>query len=204
MPIKCRFIDKNLFTQEFVDKFWSRVDKNGPQGCWDWIGHLNKDGYGKISFKENKNTKKVLMSCHRISYTLEKGAILDDSLVMHLCNRPSCVRPDHLALGTPKDNIAYAVSLNRMATGKRSGRVTHPESWPTSDKHWTKISKEGREKYIIGESNPNSKLTAKQVLEIRDLCAAKTMTQKEIGKIYGVTKETVIKIKNRSIWSSLN
>lgn len=201
MPIKCRFIDKNLFTQEFIDKFWSKVDKNGPQGCWDWIGYLNKDGYGKISFRENK--KKILMSCHRISYTLEKGAILDDSLVMHLCNRPSCVRPDHLALGTPKDNIAYAASLNRMATGNNHGTVTHPESFIHGDKHWTKANKEGREKYIIGESNPNSKLTAKQVLEIRNLYATGEYTYRFLAKVFEVKDITVQKIVSKQSWKHI-
>lgn len=67
--------------------------------CWLWIGTKNKRGYGKICFRSNKSSP-----THRVSYVLFKGEIAENMLVCHSCDNPSCVRPDHLWLGTAQDN----------------------------------------------------------------------------------------------------
>jgi hypothetical protein len=67
-------------------------------GCWEWIGTKIKSGYGHISIKSK------LYLAHRLSYEIHHG-VFDKKLdVLHRCDNPSCVNPDHLWLGTDKDN----------------------------------------------------------------------------------------------------
>lgn len=70
------------------------------EGCWTWVGYINKGGYGKIYFRDK------LESAHRISFMLDRGLEdLPKSCVLHSCDNTKCVRPDHLFSGTQLDNI---------------------------------------------------------------------------------------------------
>lgn len=83
-------------------RFWPKVDKSpghGPQGeCWVWTASTNPDGYGNLNHgKENR--------AHRVSWKIHNGPIPPDLQVLHRCDNPPCVRPDHLWLGTHADNM---------------------------------------------------------------------------------------------------
>jgi hypothetical protein len=82
------------------ESFWAKV-KKGP-ACWEWQGSRNPRGYGSVSWNGR------LERTHRISWSLENGAIPNHLIVMHLCHNPPCVRPEHLALGTTSSNILQA------------------------------------------------------------------------------------------------
>jgi transposase-like protein len=89
-------------------RFWSKVCF-GP-GCWAWTSLIDDQGYGRLLVKG----KKALV--HRVSYELFSGApIPAGAVVMHDCDNPRCVRPDHLRLGTQKENMADAARRGRMA-----------------------------------------------------------------------------------------
>lgn len=77
-------------------------------GCWEWVGSLGSGGYGMIS-RGNKCCR-----AHRVSYEAYKGAIPKGMVVRHTCDNPSCINPDHLILGTQRDNVA-----DREARGRR-------------------------------------------------------------------------------------
>lgn len=99
-----------------VERFFMFVKKTDT--CWLWTGYLS-DGYGRIHVKRDGRQVKV----HRFSYELHKGPIPEGLVVRHTCDVPHCVNPEHLVLGTQRDNIADSVERGRVQHGERSGRA---------------------------------------------------------------------------------
>ena len=101
------------------ERFWSKVDKNGPNGCWVWTGCTRK-GYGR--FKVGEKT----VDAHRLSLEWHRGTPLPiyepgKSLeVDHLCRNPSCVNPAHLELVTHRTN-----NLRSGNVSGQNARKTH-------------------------------------------------------------------------------
>lgn len=97
------------------ERFWSKVDKQS-NGCWIWTaGKKKKMGYGL--FYSDKYRRTVL--AHRMAYELSVGLIPDGLHVLHHCDNPSCVRPDHLFLGTETDNAADRNRKGRQSRGEQ-------------------------------------------------------------------------------------
>lgn len=88
------------------EKFWSKVIIT--EGCWNYQGQRDKDDYGKL--KIGKKTTQA----HRYSYELHFGTIQNTLLIVcHTCDNPPCVNPEHLYLGTHKDNARDRNTRNR-------------------------------------------------------------------------------------------
>ncbi len=90
---------------------WYTAEPN--TGCWLWTGSRNQKGYG-WSRIQGISTRMA----HRISWLLHRGDIPEGVLVCHKCDTPSCVNPDHLFLGTQKDNL---LDMSRKGRSYRGG-----------------------------------------------------------------------------------
>ena len=94
--------------QKYIDRFWSQVNKI-PGGCWLWTGCRDRLGYGKMGV-----IRKIWLT-HRIAMTLA-GHNIAGLCVLHHCDNPPCVNPDHLFLGTRGDNNSDRAKKGRSAS----------------------------------------------------------------------------------------
>jgi hypothetical protein len=97
----------------------SRLDEQSipiPEcGCIIWLGHLNNMGYGRLSVNG------TMQYAHRAAFELRNGKIPKGSNVLHRCDTPTCINPDHLFVGTHADNVADKVSKGRQLRGSAVG-----------------------------------------------------------------------------------
>lgn len=150
-----------------VDRFWSKVARIDGDGCWMWTASVDSDGYGQLSRGSHGDGN---VKAHRLSWELHNGPIPDGLGVLHRCDTPACVRPDHLFLGTQAEN---------MRDMDRKGRRGSFDS--------------------AGASNPNARLTSEQVAEIRAQSRA-GVSRSELARRFGVGTSTVSRIALGQAW----
>lgn len=108
-------------------QFASRLGETTPTGCILWTGSVNEHGYGFLSVGTSRKNRRNKYA-HRISYELKHGPIPSDMKVLHRCDNPPCVNPDHLFLGTHSDNVADKIAKGRGAKGEQAGPSKLTES----------------------------------------------------------------------------
>lgn len=142
------------------DRLLNSIQVSG--GCWEWTKLRNKMGYGIFAIR---------VFAHRLVWQLLNGEIPKDRVICHRCDNPSCVRPDHLFMGTQGDNVRDAMMKGRLV--KRN----HAKA-----------------------GNPNAKLTYDQVLEIRRLYMTTAMSQAGIARRFQLSEGTVNHIVSGKSW----
>ena len=158
--------------EDITTRIMRRIKKDS-NGCWIWKGRRNKAGYGVMETGSLLNgTKNHSARVHRLIFEIFKGPI-GNMHVLHKCDNPACVNPDHLFLGSHQDNMRDAFSKGRM----------HPPP------------------HLSGEENGNTSLTKSDVSEIRLLLRIGE-TGKRIAKSFGICETTVSNIKNGRTWAN--
>lgn len=119
-----------------VERFKEKVLFRDEKQCWEWTANKNNKGYGM--FRPGGTANKIL--AHRFSYEINVGPVPKGKVVCHKCDNPSCVNPNHLFVGTMKENLHDMI---------RKGRSYHPP--------------------MSGTKNGNAILKEKDISEIRAL-----------------------------------
>lgn len=148
-------------------------------GCWMWQGAKDRKGYGVFSvggrqYDADGKRQNSMKAAHRVSYELFNGGIPDGLFVLHKCDTPGCVNPEHLFLGTNLDNVR-----DMDAKGRRVNAPKH------------------------GSDHANSVLNEKQVMEIMKMLESRSPTQRKIAEMYGVSNSTINHIKTGRLWGHL-
>jgi len=152
-------------------KFEDGFTQAGPDECWPWLRSRTSAGYGNLRM-DGRN-----YYAHRIAYELAFGPIPEGFCVLHRCDRPWCVNPSHLFLGTKHDNTLDMMSKGRHRSGGK----------PCNQ----------------GEQNGMAKFTIAQVTEIRQLHADGRAQIKILAQRFGVWPDTIRNIINRRTWNHL-
>lgn len=170
---------KRCYTQlsDVADSFWSRVKKG--DSCWEWQGTRHPTGYGFVRFT---CLAKSMLQTHRLAWILTYGEIPEGFCVCHKCDNPPCCRPDHLFLGTTKDNVRDMILKGRSVS-------------LSGDNHWTRKHPGSHS----GEKNTHASLTWNDIREIRRL-SSKGITTKELSNRFKVTTGHIRKIVNNFLW----
>lgn len=209
------------------ERFMQRVKKT--DGCWIWIAGKDSDGYSSFRATINGVLHK---RGHRASYAMFKGEIGDGMQVLHSCDNPGCVNPDHLFLGTIDDNMKDKIAKGRarVPKGEESVHAVLSEKQAQAilldARPYTAIAADygvtastvgnikNREswRHLVGEP-----ARAKRIGQRGEACYRAELTEADVRSIresnergkdlalkFGVSPQTITDIRKRRSWAHLN
>lgn len=135
-------------------------------GCWEWHARRNEHGYGIFVIGHAK-----AYLAHRVSFEHFHGAIPEGRHVLHRCDNPCCVNPEHLFSGTQADNVRDMIEKGRHVA-----------------------------KGMNGVANSQAKLTPEIAQKIRASYIPRKVTLRELASRYGVSQATCSLVVNGKRW----
>lgn len=152
-------------------RFIKKYNTGRTGGCWEWTAAKDGNGYGKFGHCSSRS-----MLAHRFSYILKYGSLPQDIDICHTCDNPACVNPDHLFLGTAKDNVADAIVKGRHKM------PPHPN----------------------GEGHPRAKVSLGDVEKIRNKYALGKSSQRNLAKIFHLSQPQIGRILRNESWAGVS
>lgn len=183
-------IQREDLSEGAVERFWNKV-RIDVVGCYEWCGVKDRRGYGIANCK-GKN-----IAAHRLSYILTYGSIPEGLCVLHHCDNPGCVNPEHLWIGTQLDNMRDMHKKRRGCYGEDHWSRKFPERLPRGDDNWMR---QHPEKIKRGEEVRQSKLMAWEVVSIRNRYASGKYSQKRLASEYNVQVMEISRIITGKRW----
>ena len=151
-------------------RFYDNVSLGfGEDACWTWVGGISFLACRGVFWVDGRNR-----SASVVSYEIYYGRNTNGMLVCHTCDNPNCVNPNHLFLGTARDNTMDMISKKR---------------------HKCNLPK--------GQNHKDCKLSQEQVLEIRKKYATGNYFQKQLSDEYNVNQYNVSKIIRNITWKNI-
>lgn len=133
-------------------------------GCWNWIGASLPRGYGRFYFRGKPRY------AHRVSLELHGVEVPDGLNVLHACDNPRCVNPNHLSVGTQQDN---------MRDARDKGRIVNVQDWR-------------------GTRNPKAKLSTSERAKVEEMIRG-GVGSRIISDRFGITQVRVQQIAREII-----
>lgn len=149
-------------------RLMSKVDKK-QTGCWEWTGAKRKKGYGSFQWGGKP------WAAHRAAWTMFRGPIPEGLVVCHRCDNPPCINPDHLFIGTARDNVGDAIAKGRRPRMQQVRRA-------------------------IGENHGRALLTEDDVRFIR---SHRALGSRSLAMRFGVARSTVKNVLAGETWRHL-
>ena len=106
----------------FDEEYFRSRSRVNEYGCWIWLKYINPYGYGMMTDSQGSTT-----SASRRCYKVFRGSFDENLHVLHTCDTPACINPDHLFLGTQQINMTDKVQKGRQAIGESNARAVLTE-----------------------------------------------------------------------------
>lgn len=158
--------------QDISARFWAKVDKNGPAPahrpelgqCWVWTCSRFTDGYGRLW------RGAAWIRAHRLSWEMANGRPPLPSLcILHECDNPGCVRPEHLYEGTKAQNVRDCIARGRRGPAEVNSHCRGEDGW-------------------------HAKFTNVEARAIRERYASSGLSQRDLAADIGVSQSTICRI----------
>jgi hypothetical protein len=186
--VKCRRKDR-VPIRPLSERFWSKVRKT--ETCWIWTGYCNPSGYGEI---QRGRRGEGAERASRISWEIHFGSIPEEMCVLHRCDNPPCVNPEHLFLGTRADNNHDMINKGRRNIPLSSLR--------RGDNHPHRLHPEN---VARGEQTYHAKLTADNVRYIRNILSGPYIfgQSAQLSRTFNVSKSVITAVMKRHTWKHI-
>ncbi len=155
-----------------IERFVEKYITDPVTDCWIWTAGKNNAGYGQFW----PDARCSPMYAHRFAWVLHFGPIPDKLNILHNCDNPSCVNPNHLTMGTQVENMRHMVDTGRY-------KNTPP--------------------LRQGQAHGMHKLSDVDVRIIQRLCNARILNQSQIAAVFQVTVTQINRIHRRKAWTHI-